>query len=318
MRFNEGLQVRLQEKYRRLYKTSYDSYGFQAKYFVDWIETQPALTSILGTVDRSTPEVDAAQWYEQHKGRDGRGLAYPDSEAGFAKIAWWLVQETARAGAQGFRIPMDLTYVRNMDDAIRDFTSAVVEPLIEYLQERLAAETDVLYTLERYRRRVQWFEHERLWEAYNEGSVRGEAILDRDLRKFLFDQGIDYPYSQPASASGKADVVANIETDEDPLVCEVKLFNNDSYGAAYLAKGLNQAVRYADDYGKNEAYLVIFNLSDRRLELPTDDSDSGWPSRLHTAGITAFLIDVQVAPLPSASVQKPQQPVVLSRVQLLP
>lgn len=316
MRFNEGLQVRLQERYRRLYKANWQSYRSHAKYLVDWLSKQPALVSILDAVDRSEPEFDPETWLNS---QEHRFVRYPENETAFAKLAWWLLRaRIAKTESVGSGIPDALSgNSRNLNDQVRDFTSEVIEPLIEYLQERLASETDVLYTLERYRRRVLWFERQRLRKQYQNDRIHGEDNLDRDLRKFLFDQGIDYPFSQPASSSGKADIVANLESD-DPLVCEVKLFDDISYNAAYLAKGLNQAVRYAEDYGKDEAYLVIFNLAERRLELPTDDADYGWPPRLHTAGKTVFLIDVQVAPLPSASQQRARQPIAVSRDDLLP
>ncbi len=44
-------------------------------------------------------------------------------------------------------------------------------------------------------------------------------------------------FSQPRSASGESDVVANLD-DEDRLVCETKLYDGDRYGKAYVAKGV--------------------------------------------------------------------------------
>jgi hypothetical protein len=203
-----------------------------------------------------------------------------------------------------------------MTDAVSDFVDEAVEPLIEYLQERLAAETDILYVLGRYRRRVLWFEQESLWERYGADTKRGEALYDTDLRRFLFEQGVDYPYSQPVSPSGRADVVAQLESD-DPFACEVKLFDGGRYGHAYLAKGLHQAVRYAEDYGQTDAYLVIFNLSEFVVELPTDDPDAGWPERLVVGGITVFLVLVQARPLAVASKAGKTSTSVIAREQLV-
>src|SRR5262249_47550525 len=123
---------------------------------------------------------------------------------------------------------------RNLDALCRTATETVVEPLIEWLQEEIGKSSDVLYLLERYVRRVEWFERARLWQTY-EAATRREDVYDRDLRAFLFDQGIDYPFSQPRSASGEADVVAGTDSD-DPLVCEVKLYDGESYNKAYIGK----------------------------------------------------------------------------------
>jgi hypothetical protein len=55
-------------------------------------------------------------------------------------------------------------------------TEVVVEPFIEYLQEQIGDSSDVLYLLERYVRRVEWFVQESLWTAYQADTARGEAV----------------------------------------------------------------------------------------------------------------------------------------------
>jgi hypothetical protein len=131
-------------------------------------------------------------------------------------------------------------------------------------------------------------------------TARGESIYDADLREFLFDQGIDYPFSQPRSGSGEADVIANLES-FDPLVCEVKLFDATRYGKSYLARGVQQAAAYARDYGKTSAQLVVINLSTKHIDFPSDLDQSYWPPRIQVGGITVFLVQVRAQPLPSAS-----------------
>jgi hypothetical protein len=199
---------------------------------------------------------------------------------------------------------------------LRDLSDQAVEPLIEYLQERLGSESDMLHLLERYRRRVLWFEQVRLFAKYQADTQHGEAVYDGDLRRFLFEQGIDYPYSQPVGPSGRVDIAAEANSD-DPLTCEVKLFDNDRYGAGYLARGVTQAVRYAEDYGKTDAHLVVFNLTQRPLQLPSDEDPEQWPPRLHVAGITIFLIVVQARPRPTASTAGQVQPIAIRREQLV-
>src|SRR5690606_25291883 len=108
-----------------------------------------------------------------------------------------------------------------------------------------------------------------------------------------------------------------LETD-DPLACEVKLFDGEKYGVPYLAKGVQQAMRYADDYGHTAAHLVVFNLSERPIELPTDDPDAGWPPRMTIAGMTIFLVLVQAAPRPTASKAGAAEPVKVARASLVP
>lgn len=111
-------------------------------------------------------------------------------------------------------------------------------------------------------------------------------------------------------------MVAGLDGD-DPLVCEIKLYDSKVHDTAYLRKGAAQAIRYAHDYGKNCAYLIVFNLSDERLHLPSDEPAEFRPPRLHVEGVTIFLVAVQAKPVPSASRDTRRQVRTISREQLV-
>lgn len=314
MRFQESLQVQLRTRYRRLYKSDHGSYASEVRYLRAWLEGQPALKAAVRAIERSEPSLDPDAWLEALERRGG--VEYPDSETGRAKVVWRILVRIAEGKLQPHQVAWQFSGERNANDAVREFTDGAVEAFVEYLEQRLEAESDMLYVLERYRRRVLWFEQQRLWSGYQQDTARGEALYDDDLRQFLFEQGVDYPYSQPVSPSGRVDIMAEADAD-DPLTCEVKLFNGESYGAAYLAKGVSQARRYAEDYGKTDAYLVVFNLAERPIDLPTDDTSKDWPPRLHVGDVTVFLVVVQARPLASASQSGRVEPIGISRDQLV-
>lgn len=315
MKYQRDLQVRLQERYRRLYKTGLRLYKNEASFLVSFIRTTPALRYLVDAVERSEPDLDPAMW-----ARDNFGFGradWPSSEEGRAKVAWHLLQSWAEVerGAAMFGYSLDPSD-NNMDSSSRRATEAVVEPFIEFLQERIGEASDVLYLLERYVRRVEWFEQTHLWEAHQGDTRHGEDVYDRDLRQFLFEQGVDYPFSQPRSASGLSDVIVDLESD-DPLVCEVKLYDGASYSKAYLAKGVQQAVSYACDYGKTVTYLVIINLSPKMLQLPSDSGPKEWPPRIEVGGVTVFLVHVRGLPQGSASTRGAADVVTITRDDLL-
>ena len=118
--------------------------------------------------------------------------------------------------------------------------------------------------MSRYVRVIEWFDRDELAAKYELDTGHGEEIYNKHLRRFLFSEGFDMPYTEAASPSGDSDVLSNLESD-DPLVCELKLFDNDSRGTRHVASGVHQALQYAQDHGKNTAYLVIVNLSGRPL-----------------------------------------------------
>ncbi len=315
MNFQRDLQVRLQERYRRLYKAGFKLYKGEAGYLVNFIRSTPALRYLIEDVERSEPDLDPAAWVSEHFGF--HQAAWPESEIGRTKVAWYLLQQWTQDdhGAATFGHTLDHSQ-NDLAYGARVATEAVVEPLIEFLQERIGEASDVLYLLERYVRRVEWFEQDRLFAEYEANTKRGESVYDADLRQFLFEQGIDYPFSQPGSASGESDVVANLDGD-DPLVCEVKLYDGDRYGKPYVAKGVHQATAYARDYGKTSAYLVVVNLSAKHLQFHSDAEAKEWPPRIDVGGVTVFIVQVRALPQVSASRRGTAEVVPLTKDDLL-
>jgi hypothetical protein len=92
---------------------------------------------------------------------------------------------------------------------------------------------------------------------------------------------------------------------------------NRAVAPRYPSTGYRQAVQYANDYNKATAYLVIFNVSDKQLDLPTDGDPKDWPPRVEADGVTVFLIRVRARTQPSASKQPKSNVVRVTRADLL-
>ena len=173
--------------------------------------------------------------------------------------------------------------------------------------------------IERFKMKVEWFRREDLYSLYSENTLVGEASLDAELRAGLFDGGIDFPFSQPLSPSGQADIVASLDSD-DPLVLEVKVFDPDrSRGISHLKQGFHQITRYSQDYNQIMGYLVIFNCSDRQLIItPDESSQPEFPPRIHYSGKTFFVVPIDIHPdTSSASREIPARRVQISSADLI-
>lgn len=282
-------------------------YKAQLGYLYALLQSTPRFRSTLDFLKARAGDFDADDWTQTKVlGAKPACHAWPPSEDHKLIVLLRIMQVCATdEKCNPTTVGRILTYGTNLDAWAQAVTTHIVFPLVDYLQTRLGTESETLYQLERMRRRVEWFEQDRLYQAFNADTKRGEALYDREVREFLFDEGIDYPFSQPASASGRADVVAALEGD-DPLVCEIKLYDGNSYGTAYLRQGVGQAVRYAHDYSKPAAFLVVFNLSDERLQFPSDATNQEQPPRLQIEGVTVFLVVVQAKPIPPASKDRRQ------------
>ncbi len=274
-----------------------NDYERQLSYLKDWIDRHPEIQSILARLERSEPSLDPEIWLDDQPGRGSYSL--PGTEEGLAKVAWHVVKIAAADDLTRDQL-MVFSRASSFEEMFDALTGILVEPLFDYIDEQLSSASDMLYLLGRYRHQVMWFDHDALYEAFEEDTKHGEAVYDRHLRRFLFESGIDFPFSEPSGPSGKADVVADLDTD-DPLTCEVKLFDGTGRSVGYLAQGVTQARKYAEDYGQSTAFLVIINLTEESLNLPSDGDPDSWPPRLHVGDVTVFLIVVPARRVLAAS-----------------
>jgi hypothetical protein len=315
MRYERNLQVQLRERYRQLFKVGFVTYKREMEYFRKFILSVPALSAIVYTIQWSEPDLDPDKWYrEKFQFRD---YDFPESEIGRAKFVWRIIERIASGELDALQVVHFFPdRPSNHNESIRLVTERMIEPFVNFLEYRIGTESDILYLLDKVKRRIEFFDEERLYTQCMDSKGHREKVYDDYIRQFLFDQGVDYPFSQPHSASGEADIVSGLETD-DPLVSEIKLYDGDGYGVPYLKKGFNQAVQYAQDYGKTSAYFLIMNLSDQNLHMPSDEDIQIWPPRLHTAGVTVYIVVVRAKPLPSASNRSKQATKQVSRDDLI-
>jgi hypothetical protein len=315
MRVQQDLQVALRERLRRLMTAHPEDLGHQLDLTTEWIRKQPALIAILTAAERVEPDLDHEKWTKQFASRK---LIWPvQTEEGKATLIWTLMKYLAKDEIDPHDWRMMLATFGKWSEAPREMSERLLAPLFDFLTERIGEDSNVLYILERYVRRVEWFERDALFAEYSKQTRRGEEVYDRDLRKFLFSEGINMPFSQAKSASGLSDVLTDLDS-EDPLVCEVKLFDANDHGKREIAAGLNQVTHYADDFGKTSAYLVVINLSGRALELPTDGEPNAWPRYMDLGNVRTYLIPVRAVP-PKASASKlgKATPVAFSRDDLI-
>jgi hypothetical protein len=322
MRYQQDLQVALRDRLRRLMIATHSDAGHEVSLTVHWINKQPALLAILAEAEAVEPDLSLEDFLSALK-RHGM-FSWPSStEDGRATLVWKCMQRItseiasgAESGRVGVNYAMPFARERNLNDCWREFSQRILQPLFDYLSERVGQESSVLYVLERYVRKVEWFDRQDLYDKAMANPKKAEDVYDADLRRFLFGEGINMPFSQAKSASGLSDVVSELDTD-DPLVCEVKIFDGKDRGKRHLGSGVNQAFQYATDYNKQAAYLVIINLSGRQVDLPNENDSKAWPPYITVAGVRVYLITVRALPTPSASKLGKPKPITITRDDLI-
>ena len=317
MFYLHNLRVRLQERRNRLYKTGYRTYDGELLYLLQFLDGNQYTRSLLNELEVSTA-VDFEQWVSE---QGIRNVPFPHSEAGRAKVCYGILKRCAsdNNGEEWVRWTRAFSSETNFDAKFRDLTEAVVDPFVNFLHDQIDDGGNILYLLERFKLKAEWFRRKELYRLYQGDTSVGESSLDQELRASLFEGGVDYPFSQPSSPSGKADIVALLGSD-DPLVLEVKVFDPDrSRGKSNLRQGLHQVLRYANDYNQSLGYLVIFNCSDRQLVISSEEaSGAEFPPRITFGGKTFFAIPIDIHPdIASASKEKPASRLTIGYKELI-
>lgn len=314
------LRVRIQDRKARLYRSGYTSYQSELRYFLQFLNDNHFTRSLLSTIDADT-SVDFDQWVEDVDRWGTR--RFPATEVGRAKVCYEFLKLCVSSDdpLQPVSVAMGLSISsRSMhDDVLKELNEVIVEPLINYLHDQLDDSGNILYLIERFKLRSEWFRRDELHSLYTENSRRGERNLDQELRAGLFDGGIDYPFSEPSSPSGMADVVALLESDE-PLVLEVKVFDPESgKDWRHIRQGFHQVQRYAQDYNQSVGYLIVFNCSDKQLVIsPENTAETDFPPRITYGGKTFFVIPIDVHPdVASASTERVADRQVISFEELI-
>jgi hypothetical protein len=151
----------------------------------------------------------------------------------------------------------------NVDAMTKEALREFFVPVCKHIDEKITSIDSFQYLIIRFKLKCEWFEREDLFNLYSGNTSKGESVLDRALRAYLFDQGIDFPFSKPSSPSGEVDVLSIIK--QKPIPLEVKVFDGEGRSQSYVRQGFRQAFNYAKDYGEPSAYLVIFNVSQHDL-----------------------------------------------------
>ncbi|MEU0203513.1 MULTISPECIES: hypothetical protein [unclassified Streptomyces] len=298
MKYQQRLQVAVRERLRKLMTAPYSSAGHEVHFAVTWINSQPTLKGLLEEASRAEPGVDRER-FRTGLTRNGRFVWPSRTEQGRVALIWELMQDVASKEASdpdvGLRTAIGYSMQKRHQDSWREFAEDILQPMFDFLSERVGAESSILHTLERYRTRIEWFDREKLYTRFDDDRANGEEVYNLDLQRFLFLEGDHITHAKPRSASGEADLIGDFDG-RDPLVCDGKIFDGQGRGKGYLVKGVHQIIKYAHDYGQHTAYLVIYNITDKLLDLPTDGTPGAWPPYTELSGVRVYFIHIRVLP----------------------
>lgn len=278
MLLEHDLRARLRERRDRLYRSGAPEFEFELERFLGWLESRPYIAAILREIEAADADYDS--WLHSVK---GRRLAFPASEIDRTKLCL----EICRRGDPD-NLTRALTSL-HFEDLDRVFVEAFVDPVVNFIEDRLEAGGSILALLLRYKRRVEWFDRARLFRAARKDPTHAETLLDADLRRFLLESGVDYPFSR---RSDLLDADSRIAEDQ-PLALETRVFAIGSErDLEHVHGGFAQAIAFAVEHARPAGYLTVFNFAPARLIFRTSAPRDQVPS-VRVSGKRIFAVSIQ-------------------------
>jgi hypothetical protein len=300
MYYSHNLRSNLQEWKNRLYEINKNDFGYELRDFMQKIEKEKILINILEdtTINFKYDEEYLEKWMNAPQYEREKILSKEHQIA--IHFQFWIY------AIKKWDITKLINYVCFHVGSNGDIKSSVIEkyitPMVNYLHDKLDDSSSITYLLEKYKKRTEWFFSKELLRKYkNAENAQFEQVFDDDLRLFLFEQGIDYPFSTPKTPSGRADIIGQIDTN-DPLIVEVKVFDLEkNYRKDRITSGFSQCVKYANDYNKNVAYLVVFNVSPKEIVFKFKETDNFFPPKLIVGNKVFYFVVINLNQDVSAS-----------------
>jgi len=150
-----------------------------------------------------------------------------------------------------------------------------IETIKTYLTLQIDFSLNAVHILQRYKILCEWYERDKLFGTKEVKMTQGH------LDKYLFDQGFTYSLSETSVPSGRIDNFAlnlgfhdkkELSHLPDSIVAESKIFDGTKKDVQDVK---NQALKRAMDLNFHEVYCVLFNKTDKKLNIQNADVTNG-------------------------------------------
>lgn len=256
------------------------------KIFFDFLSSNLLLSSILNELMKDLPDAEALI----AKMNSSRSMRLPSSYLEKIKACLSILSYMISKNEDPWHLMALAAATSDAAYINREVLHVFFTPLYKYIREKSVSIDSFQFLLLRFKLKSEWFARESLFNLYQQDMSKGESILDNQLRAYLFDQGINFPFSKPSSPSGEVDVLSIIE--QKPIPLEIKLFDGENRSKSHIRQGLIQALSYASDYGEPSGYLVIFNVSKFNLIFRLSSKDV--PQRLGIGDKTIYFFIINL------------------------
>lgn len=144
MRWRQDLQVKVRERYRRLYSAGGESLAQEIDLVAAWLSQQPALMYEIEEARLREVPPDPQEWLAA-EARRGRWDWPTATEAGRAVFSWDLLRYISSSAPAINQWAFVLSSAQTMEEAARDVVQRIFQPLFDYLGEQIGDGSSILY-----------------------------------------------------------------------------------------------------------------------------------------------------------------------------
>jgi len=118
--------------------------------------------------------------------------------------------------------------------------------------------------IQKYKKRCEWYEQDDIIDILKKkgGKYNVETKLKIGVMKFMFDSGV-MPIAEIVLGKQRPDIIGLYHEDVMPI--EVKIYTKTT---SNILKGFNQIVHYTATLDEIYGYYIIFNNTDKILDIP--------------------------------------------------
>jgi hypothetical protein len=291
----QNLRHKLKKRFERLKSVKGNFFIPSLKQFWTFFHSNPTYVEITDLLLVSFPEVQTSvksifqgETIEAKSEEEAAAIGY----AVLRKII--LNNGKLHKLIEPYRFPVSYDKEDSIDNHILEVIRSVyLEPLYQYVDEKLDDQGAILSLLLRYKHRSEWFYQDKLFKLTEDDTQNAEKSLALDLYSYLYDQGLDFSF-EASSPRGKIDLIASQGSD-DPLLADTKIFDANNRGKKYLLKGFRQIYTYTQQYNEPFGYLIIYKITDKDLEFSLEKPSRNIPVITYNHK-TIFFITIDIYP----------------------
>ncbi|MBK5284572.1 MAG: hypothetical protein JJE25_04160 [Bacteroidia bacterium] len=155
---NHELRSNLQEWKNRLYKTKYDQFHNQLNYFINNIEKEKILITLLNEGVLKYPlKEDFETVITNLMHGSEYGFKDEENEATFCFLLIKNLMSRSENKSSSQILSYHFLQGQDMEDRKVNLIEGYIQPIINYLHDKLDKSNSTIFLLEKYKRRIEWF-----------------------------------------------------------------------------------------------------------------------------------------------------------------